>query len=120
MIHSGYSTFISGLADGVDTDFAEIVMCFRDRALYDISLEAALPYINKKSTSKLLYLLSMSDDIHLTSTHFHKGCVQKRNELMVDKADLVLAIWDGRRQGSVWNTIKYAISKGKPVEYILI
>lgn len=39
--------------------------------------------------------------------------MQKRNEYMVDKSDLVLVIWNGEMRGEIWNTINYARSKGK-------
>ena len=44
------------------------------------------------------------------------SCMQRRNELMVDDADLVLALWDGVEQGGTWNCIEYAGRVGKKVE----
>ena len=42
----------------------------------------------------------------------------KRNEIMVDIADSVLVIWDGRSRGTQ-STIEYAKKKNKPVTVIL-
>ena len=39
----------------------------------------------------------------------------KRNEQMVDMADAVLIIWDGRSKGTQY-TLKYAKKKNKPFE----
>ena len=39
--------------------------------------------------------------------------MQKRNEYMVDKSDLVIAFWNGEESGGTWNTINYAERKGK-------
>ena len=36
---------------------------------------------------------------------------------MVDAADIVLAVWDGKEWGGTWNTIKYAKDKGKEIRY---
>ncbi len=46
--------------------------------------------------------------------------MQKRNEYMVDKSNLVLAIWNGDKSGGTWNTIKYAMKKGKNIRYIML
>ena len=41
----------------------------------------------------------------------------KRNEQMVDMADLVLVIWDGASKGTEY-TLRYAEKKGKRVQLI--
>lgn len=43
----------------------------------------------------------------------------KRNEEMVDKADVVLAIWDGKSKGTDY-TLKYAQKKSKRIIQITI
>ena len=43
----------------------------------------------------------------------------KRNEQMIDMADLVLVIWDGHSKGSQY-TIEYAKKKNKPLTLIQI
>ena len=42
-----------------------------------------------------------------------------RNRLIVDAADMVLAIWDGRSRGTMF-TVNYARQIGKPVEVVRI
>lgn len=41
--------------------------------------------------------------------------MQERNEWMVDRADVVLALWDGST-GGTGNCVRYANKVGKPVE----
>jgi len=41
-----------------------------------------------------------------------------RNKEIVDRADVVLAFWDGRSKGTAW-VIRYAKKTGKPCEVIL-
>jgi len=40
---------------------------------------------------------------------------QQRNEAMVDAADVVFAVYTGKRGGGTYNCIRYAIKAGKPV-----
>lgn len=42
----------------------------------------------------------------------------RRNEEMVDRADLVIACFDGRQRGGTYATINYARRKGKQVKII--
>ena len=126
LIHLGYNTFIFGSAAGADTDFANAVIFLRDNEGYDISLEAALPYPAKPSKSPTektvdrINLLKLCDTVNTVSPNYHKGCMQKRNEYMVSKSDLVLAIWNGNQKGGTWNTIKYANKTKTPVKYIML
>jgi len=45
---------------------------------------------------------------------FGKAAPLKRNEEMVDKADAVLAIWDGKSKGTEY-TLKYAQKENKKI-----
>lgn len=42
----------------------------------------------------------------------------KRNEVIVDMADMMVACYDGRFKGGTKATIRYAVSKGKPVVHV--
>ena len=129
LILEGYRYFISGMAQGVDLDFAETVVQLKDNVYictYDIKLEAALPFTEhshdweEKFLIKHWFLLDYCDKVKIVSPNFHKGCFQKRNKYMVDNSDLVLAIWNGEERGGTWNTIKYARSKKKKIIYIML
>ena len=45
---------------------------------------------------------------------YHIAKMQKRNEYMVDKADIVIAVWDGS-SGGTGNCVKYAQKVGKSI-----
>lgn len=125
LIGEGYRNFITGMAEGADIDFARAVLYYRDIEL-NVTLEAAMPYpINyPKRTSEYIDerndIFSACDKKTIVSEHYYRGCMQKRNCYMVDKADIVLAIWNGKCAGGTWNTIKYARSKGKKIIYIML
>ena len=50
---------------------------------------------------------------------YGKGAPLKRNEEMVDMADKVLVVWDGKSKGSAY-TIKYAKIKNKDVDIVVV
>lgn len=125
LIYNGYSDFISGMAEGVDIDFAQAVLYLREEYEF-VSLEAALPYpfvMPKNPTDKHFdkkEILCECDSVTVLSPHYSKGCMQNRNRYMVDKSDLVLAIWNGEKSGGTWDTIKYAQKQGKRIKYIML
>ena len=125
LIIGGCDHFITGMADGADIDFAELVLKKREERR-DIMLEAALPYPyspRKKTTDdsvKKEKILLSCDMVHTVSPRYHKGCMMKRNQYMVDRAEIVLAVWNGEEKGGTWNTLKYAVSKGKIIKYIML
>ena len=122
LIAEGYSEFISGMANGADRDFAKGVILLRKDHPH-ITLEAALPYPIKsydKKAGAFLEILEKCNTKTEVSAYFHGGCMQKRNRYMVDKADIVLAIWNEEEKGGTWNTIKYARSQGKEIRYIML
>ena len=125
LIDNGCVYYISGMAYGADLDFADMVLDYKAMDK-EILLEAALPYSvdlaklfldndNEKSS-----ILRDCDYIKFVSPNYHRGCMQKRNRYMVDKSDIVLAIWNGKCEGGTWDTIKYARSKEKTIRYVLL
>ncbi len=122
----GYTKFISGMADGADLDFAEYILYLKNHEEFDINLEAALPYPVKPTKRPTDYsdrrddILLDCDTVYAVSPAYHKGCMQKRNRYMVDKADIVLAVWNGEQKGGTWDTIKYARSQNKQIHYLML
>ena len=49
------------------------------------------------------------------SEKWHSQADQFRDKYMVEHCDILLAIWDGIKNGGVWSTIKYAKKLNKPI-----
>ena len=120
LIESGYNYFISGGAIGVDTDFADAVLQAKKQNKA-ILLEIAVPCRNqdlkwgKADKKHYAEILKSADIINIISKSYTPFCMQKRNEYMVNKSDLVLAFWNGEESGGTWNTINYAQRNGKQI-----
>lgn len=126
LINDGYTHFISGMALGVDLDFAETVLQIKEYFGLDITLECAIPCPNQTlkwsavEIARYEAIKSKADLVTLVSDHYFSACMLVRNEYMVDKSDTVLAVWNGEEDGGTWQTIKYARSKNKRVDVIPI
>ena len=59
-------------------------------------------------------VLSKCDREVLLQTRYTPDCMEKRNRYMVDHADLLIAVWDGRPSGT-GKTVQYAQQQGKHV-----
>lgn len=114
---------ISGMALGVDTIFALIALKLK-REDNSYSLHCAIPCKNHsskwfgESVKQYNNILNLADSVHyVTNGNYTNQCMQLRNEYMVDRCDVLIAVWDGT-QGGTANCIKYAREVGKPIHFI--
>jgi len=118
ILDNGISHFISGMARGVDTYAAEIVLELKKT--YPITLECALPCMEQagiwEEEDRIRYfsIIGWADHQTMIEKHYTIDCFEKRNRYMVMKSDIVLAVWDGQAGGTA-NTIHYAREAGKPI-----
>ena len=122
-IADGYVTFITGMAMGTDIWAAEIVL-ERKKTNGDLHLICALPHPNFESrrsiTEKMRFnkIIKKADLVKEINNHYFTGCYQVRNEWMVDRSNLVIAVFNGQKSGTK-NTIDYAFRKGIGVINVL-
>ena len=111
--------FISGVALGVDIWGAEIVLELQ-QDFPGITLEAAVPCRTQadrwRSRAKARYdrVLEKCNRVTVLQEQYTNDCMMKRNRYMVEAADYVVAVWNGKPSGTA-NTIRYAKSIGKTV-----
>lgn len=105
---------ISGMAIGWDIACAEAAIDL------GIPLICAIPFPQQPSrwppVSVMLWakIKAKATEVHTVSTEFTRNAFQLRNIWMVDRADLILALWNGTAGGTA-NCIKYAVKKQVPV-----
>ena len=113
---AGYRHFICGMAAGCDLYFAEAVQALRE-AHPELSLEAAIPCDGQADAwpipqqRRYERLLAESDAVTFVQHRYTPGCMQRRNEYMVDASSLLLAVFDGKPGGTM-NTLLYARRQG--------
>ena len=108
-IQEGYTHFISGFARGADLLFARAVAVQKDKGA-KLALEAAIPYRGRLHSREegFQQLLGRCDRITVVSEEYFPGCYMRRNRYMVDKAQRVVAVYDGRKGGGTGATVAYA------------
>ena len=118
---------ISALAEGADRLVAEVVL----RAQEDARLEVALPlpagdYIGdfktEDSKQEFCCLLDQASDIWQTpDAPTRDEAYERAGRYIVDRADAVIAVWDGERprgQGGTAEIVGYAGEQGVPLAWV--
>ncbi len=121
-INDGFTTFITGMAPGVDIWAGEIVIELKKNNP-SLKLIAAIPYPgfgkskHNEPLERFNFVKEHSDLVKEISTHYHKGVFQQRNIWMVDHCNRVIAVYNGT-PGGTRNTINYAEKSSVEVKLI--
>lgn len=114
---------ISGMALGVDTLFAALAIELKLEG-YNVKLVCAVPFKGQEGNwpqeSKNLYheILDKADEVvYVCDGGYAAYKMQRRNEYMVDRSDLLIAVWD-KSNGGTANCVRYANRKIKDVVYL--
>ena len=107
----GCETFLCGMARGCDTYFAEAVLA------ENLPLEAVIPCPEQadrwSDADRLRYqkLLLRCSAIHVVEEAYSEGCMLRRNRDMIDRADVLISVYDGSG-GGTGSTVEYAKKRG--------
>ena len=99
---------ITGCAKGVDTLFATAAINKH------IPLVCAFPYKHKLSEPEQ-QMHDYAKEVHWETEEWYKACYLNRDKWMVNRADIVLVVWDGIPKGGTYYTMEYAKEKGKRI-----
>lgn len=117
----GVRYFLAGMALGVDTWAAEIVLSLRKQ--FPVTLEAVIPCEGQdarwplESQKRYQSIITQCDKVTPLQEHYTPDCFDRRNRYMIDHSDLIIAVWNGS-PGGTGNTVAYARSLGKQVRRI--
>ena len=117
---TGFDTFISGGALGVDQLFAEAVLYIKENVNSDVKLIMAIPFPSQHKAWPLHAqrryekLLADADEVvYCNEDPYSAWKMHKRNEWMVDHSVTVIGVWNGGK-GGTYNCIEYARKMNKP------
>ncbi len=122
LIENGAKIFNSGMALGVDMWAAETVLELK-KEYPQITLNAVIPCPEQadrwSAEHKARYqkLLKQCEKIITVEPRYTKSCMQKRNYALVELCDVLVAVFDGKRGGTM-QTVNYAKTKGKRILFI--
>lgn len=111
----GARIFRVGMAEGFDMTAAEIVIELMSEH-NDIALEAYIPWpefanhFNNSEAQRYDNILKHCSSLYLASDEFNKGVYHKRNDMLVEDANYLVAWWDGSSSGTGY-TVKQARKK---------
>ena len=115
-VERGATTFLCGMARGCDTYFAEAVLehMTADSRLRLIAMVPCPEQSHRwPAADRIRYedLLSRCSGVEILEPAYRSDCMVRRNRTMVDRADLLISVYDGGSGGTA-QTVKMAKVKG--------
>ena len=120
-INDGFSSFLVGMAIGFDTLCLKILLKIKREK--DIKIIACVPcrdqseFFNKKQKAEYDELLQKTDEAIYLCDNYYEGCMQVRNEFMVDNSKRLICYLK-TAYGGTYATVKYAVEKNLDIIYI--
>ena len=125
LIKKGVDTFYNGGAIGFDLLCAEAVVSLKKDYPF-IKLILCIPclnqekYYNEINKNRYIEIFNKADEkIYISNTGYFKGCMQKRDVFLVDKADIIVAFLKKKTGGTAY-TVNYAKRKYKEKEILFL
>lgn len=124
-IEEGERDFMSGMALGVDTWAAEMVLYLRDDQHFPIRLHAAIPCVGQelvwsaKQQEKYFSIIKLCDTSVTLSKRYTAWCMTARNRYMVDHSKSVIAVYhQDKKEGGTADCVAYAKKVDKHIDYV--
>ncbi len=113
LVANGFTDFLSGMAQGTDTWAAEAVLHLRKKNPA-LKLHCILPCKTQaekwpvSAQERYQKILAQADSIFYTSRDYHPNCMLERNRFMVEKASLLLAVYNGQARSGTGAAVRQA------------
>lgn len=117
LAQNGFTDFLSGMALGSDTWAAEAVLNLRKKKPA-LKLHCILPCKTQaekwpiSEQERYQKILAQADSIFFTSRNYHPNCMLERNRFMVEKAHLLLAVYNGQPHSGTAAAVRHAQKLG--------
>ena len=120
LAEAGTTSFLSGMAQGVDLWSAQIVLGLREENS-SIKLHCILPCEGQERkwsvSAQELYrsILNRADNVVFVDREYRQESMLKRNRDLVDHSSTLLAVYNGQYRSGTAMTVRYAQSKGRKI-----
>ena len=120
---SGVTDWLSGMALGVDLWCAQIVLSLKEKNPA-LRLHCILPREGqevkwpKAEQEQYHSILKRADEVVYVSRDCHPDCMLERNRYMVDRASILLAVYNGTYRSGTAMTVRYAKEQGTKIMII--
>lgn len=120
-INDGFSTFLVGMAIGFDSVCFSILERLREKN--EIKIVSCVPcadqseFFNRKQKAEYERMLGSADKVVYLAEKYYDGCMQKRNEFMVDNSKRLICYLKSP-YGGTYATVKYAVEKEREIVYL--
>lgn len=120
LAEAGVTDFFSGMAEGTDTYCAQIVLDLR-KENPALNLHCVLPFEGQadrwsdSARERYHAILKQADFVEYVSREYYDGCMLARNRRLVDRAGILLAVYNGERRGGTAATVRYAQKMGREI-----
>ena len=115
LISDGFTTFLTGMAEGFDMIGAEILLDLKKK--HNLQIIAIVPCLEQEKfwkpaqQERYRRILQQCDDKVILSKHYTKTCMNERNKFLVENSSLCVACWNGKPSGT-GNTVRLAKVNG--------
>ena len=122
LIQKGVKIFYNGGALGFDLTSAEIVLKLKKK--YDVKLVICVPFYGQERRYSLQdkeryqKILKNADEVIILSDEYYKGCLLRRNDYMIERADCLIAYLKKDFGGTAYTVKKFRAKKGEDIIYI--
>lgn len=120
LAEQGVTDFLSGMAQGVDLWCTQIVLDLRKKNPA-LKFHAILPCEGQERKWTALAqehyrsILAQANEVIYVGEEYSRNCMLKRNRYMVDRASILLAVYNGTYRSGTGMTVRYAQKLGREV-----
>lgn len=114
----GVTDWLSGMAQGVDLWCAQIVLDLRKKNPA-LKLHCVLPCEGQESKwsasaqERYRSILAQANEVIYVGQEYSQDCMLERNRYMVDRASILLAVYNGAYRSGTGMTVRYAQKLGR-------
>ena len=120
LAEAGVTDFFSGMAEGTDVYWAQIVLDLRKKKPA-LNLHCVLPCEGQADSwsdsaqERYHTIVGQADFVDYVSRKYYDGCMLARNRRLVDQAGILLAVYNGEQRGGTAATVRYARKAGREI-----